>query len=85
MSKENGIIGKELSEDFKQLKIGKCPFRKTVHKIYTKEDGIGESFRETIQEEEEFADCLGFDCMAFTYKKTENVESTGCKRMVNKD
>ena len=72
---------KELPEGFKQLKTGKCPFRKTIHKIHTKEDGIGESFRETIQEEEIFVDCIGFGCMAFTYEKTDNIESIGCKRM----
>ena len=73
--------GFDTCETYTSNKYGKCPFRKTIHKIHTKEDGIGESFRETIQEEEEFANCLGFGCMAFTYNKIGDIESIGCKRM----
>ena len=74
-------ITKRNIEFISSKQYGKCPFRKTIHKIHTKEEGIGESFRETIQEEENFTDCLGFECMAFRYDKIEDIESIGCKRM----
>jgi hypothetical protein len=63
----------------KEKYFGKCPFRKVIKKVYDSSNNYHKT--ETI--EEDFLECDGFNCMAFSYLKVGDVESYGCKRMKN--
>ena len=73
---------KEMPEDMKKFysikDFVKCPFRKIVNKLHEKTDGIGDSFRDTIQEEEKFLNCIGHECMAFRIEENKFI----CLRLI---